>query len=1326
MGNVNLTNGQTFQRVEDVVGVGVLERNNGVAVADYDGDNDLDIFVVANAIENNTSEASKSKLFRNNNNGTFTDVTESSGLTNLLTSDDVTSTTLAQAGHKLGVFWGDINNDGFPDILFTHVFKIQLFLNQGNGTFLDITESSGLPEVNGCVNTGASWLDYNNDGFLDVYISDWNRCAGNTFYRNNGNNTFTNVTEESGLIEPVSRFGYTPFPFDINEDGWMDLIVANDLDRSNYLYINQNGISFTDQASTYGLDNGIDDMAIVINDFDNDNDFDFFITGIDENSLLVNNGNNNFEDKASEFDLIGLGWAWGARFADFDLDGDEDLYILNGYSFEGRGDEQNRYYKNLIQEGQNTFQDESNTSGLAEITKSVEALDFDYDNDGDLDLFVTNGESKSFFYENKLLNFDESSTLKWFKVSLEGTTSNRSAIGTKLELSTSEGNIIRYFNGIGFLSQSMQPVHFGLPSNATISQLKISWPSGLEETLESPETNTFIKATEGNGYTVLNIQPSQKIYGCTDPDSCNFNPIATLDNGTCEYLTSKIIDGSDTSSFYKTETYTYPLEEGAIAIWEIEGGELLEGQNSETVTVRWHIEPEGRLLVREFNNSCLSKTVVKTVQLNAQNIPENTSIARIWNEALLEAIRNDFARPTVHARNLFHTSVAVYDAWAVYSKEARPYLIGNTVKGFSSELLSFTPLESIAESRKKAISYAAYRLLSHRFRMSPGAQETQERLDLIMEQLGYDLNFTDSNYTSGDARALGNYIAKILIAYGNQDGSREQSDYDNAFYQPINEALNPNLSDDFLSTNPNRWQPLSLNGFVDQSGNLIEGDIIDFLSPEWGAVNSFALTDNEKTIYNRDGNSYSVFHDPDTPPYLNENDRIASEAYKWGFSMVSIWQSHLDTSDNVFWDISPKAIGNIDFNNLPTSYEAHPNFYKFFEGGDISLGRNINPITQQPYQEQIVPRGDYARVLAEFWADGPDSETPPGHWFTILNYVNDNPLLERRFTGTGVTLSPLEWDVKSYFILGGAMHDAAIAAWSIKGWYDYIRPISAIRYMASRGQSSDVNAPNYNSEGIALIPDYIELVSENDPLSGINGEHINKIKLYTWKGHDFIGNTETDVAGVGWILAENWWPYQRPNFVTPPFAGYVSGHSTYSRAAAEVLTAITGSEFFPGGLGEFKAEKNKFLVFEEGPSVDVNLQWATYRDASDQCSLSRIWGGIHPPADDIPGRIIGKKVGIEAFNFAVPYFSTTEKDSSRLQVFPSPVLNSKITILNSDMEDRIFIFDMIGRQITPLNKIYNSNTNSIEMELPENLASGFYIVRKNGQSKIIVVKKGKV
>jgi hypothetical protein len=373
----------------------------------------------------------------------------------------------------------------------------------------------------------------------------------------------------------------------------------------------------------------------------------------------------------------------------------------------------------------------------------------------------------------------------------------------------------------------------------------------------------------------------------------------------------------------------------------------------------------------------------------------------------------------------------------------------------------------------------------------------------------------------------------------------------------------------------------------------------------------------------------------------------------------------------------------------------------------------------------MVPRGDYARVLAEFWADGPDSETPPGHWFTILNYVNDHPQFEKRFQGQGPILEPLEWDVKAYFILGGGMHDAAIAAWSVKGWYDYIRPISAIRSMAERGQSTDPNLENYDVSGIPLIDGYIEVIQEGDPLAGFANQYVGDIKLFTWKGHDFIENTDTDMAGVGWIRADDWYPYQRPTFVTPPFAGYVSGHSTYSRTAAELLTMMTGSPYFPGGLGEFVAKQNEFLVFEEGPSVDVVLQWATYRDASDQTSLSRIWGGIHPPADDIPGRFIGQVVAEDAFAFAVPYFEgnlSLEGNELLSQVaFPNPMENNQITITNTKPFDTIKFFDLRGREINITSRTFNSDANRTTINFRD-LTSGLYLLLVNERSYKIMVR----
>ena len=611
------------------------------------------------------------------------------------------------------------------------------------------------------------------------------------------------------------------------------------------------------------------------------------------------------------------------------------------------------------------------------------------------------------------------------------------------------------------------------------------------------------------------------------------------------------------------------------------------------------------------------------------------SVGRQWNDALLNAIRDDFARPTVHARNLFHASAAMYDAWAAYDSTASTYLLGNQIGAYACDLTAFTMPQDIHPAREEAISYAVYRLIIHRFANSPGAQEIADAADAMMQSFGFDTTNTSTSYATGEPAALGNHIAECYIQFGLQDGANEANDYVNVSYTPVNPAVEPELPGNPNIVDLDRWQPISLTLAIDQSGNVISSEP-DFLSPEWGQVAPFALSDADKTTYQRDGFDYEVYFDPGMPPtYAGP---LSSE-YKWGFSLVSIWSSHLDQSDGVMIDISPASLGNIQ--QYPADISEYPQFYDLLEGGDASVGYGSNPVTGAPYTPQLVPRGDYARVLAEFWADGPESETPPGHWFVILNEVSDHPDLVKRFGGAGEILGPLEWSVKSYFSLGGAMHDSAIAAWGIKGWYDYIRPLSAIRAMSDYGQSSDPGLPSYSVDGITLEPGLIELVAAGDPLAGAANEHVGKIKLFAWRGPDYIFNTVTDQAGVGWILAENWWPYQRPSFVTPPFAGYISGHSTYSRAGAEIMTGLTGNEYFPGGMSSFQILANDFLVFEKGPSVDMTLQWATYRDASDQCSLSRIWGGIHPPADDIPGRLIGEQIGTNAFAVAEAYFDGT-------------------------------------------------------------------------------------
>ncbi len=590
------------------------------------------------------------------------------------------------------------------------------------------------------------------------------------------------------------------------------------------------------------------------------------------------------------------------------------------------------------------------------------------------------------------------------------------------------------------------------------------------------------------------------------------------------------------------------------------------------------------------------------------------SVARQWNEELLEAIRNDFARPPVHARNLFHTSIAMWDAWAAYDPIAKNYLHKEKA----------TALD-IAAARHEAISYAAYRILSARFAESPGADESLTSFEDKMDSFGYNIAFIETiGYSPA---ALGNRIASTVLAFGLTDGSNEENEYENVFYEPVNPPLIAAFASNPSIIDPNRWQPLSLEFFVDQSGNPFPSGVPAFQSPEWGRVKPFSLSSDDLTIYEDDGNEYWVYKDPGPPPMIGG---VGDVEYRSGFEQVVEWSGYLDPTDGVMIDISPNSRGN---NTLGTN-----------DGN----GYAVNPATNQPYSPQIVPAADYYRVLAEFWADGPDSETPPGHWFTIANYVSDHFLLVKRIGGIGPLVDDLEWDVKLYLALGGGVHDAAIAAWGTKGWYDYVRPISAIRYMADNGQSSDPDLPSYGAHGIGLKPGVIELVTEattasgerHEHLVGLQGRNIGKIAIWAWRGHPYISDPETEIAGVGWILAENWWPYQRPAFVTPPFAGYISGHSTFSRAAAEIMTMFTGDAFFPGGLGEFLAIRNEFLVFEDGPSVDVNLQWATYRDASDETSISRILGGIHPTADDIPGRLIGSQVGNEAYLLALQHYGS--------------------------------------------------------------------------------------
>jgi hypothetical protein len=584
------------------------------------------------------------------------------------------------------------------------------------------------------------------------------------------------------------------------------------------------------------------------------------------------------------------------------------------------------------------------------------------------------------------------------------------------------------------------------------------------------------------------------------------------------------------------------------------------------------------------------------------------SVAREWDDAMLDAIRRELPRPTVHARNLYQVSAAMYDAWAAYDATAQGVLTSERATA-----------ADVAAARREAISFAAYRVLTNRYtaasNTSPAANAAG--FNTLMANLGYNTSFTS---TVGDSpAAVGNRIAAQIIAHGMNDGSNQANNYrDTTGYASVNPDLDP-LVRGTVMVDPNRWQELDLSAAISQNG-IPTTSVPPFVTPHWNQVTPFAM------VKPPGSGSDDLYYNPPPPPKLGG---VGDQAFKDAAVKVIRLSSQLDPNDPTTIDLSPGAMGN---NPL---------------GTNDGTGHAINPKTGQPYAPNVVKRSDFGRVLAEFWADGPASETPPGHWNTIANAVFDHPDLVRRIGGAGPVVDPLEWDVKLYVTLNGAVHDAGITAWGLKREHDYARPISMVRYMGGKGQSSDASKPGYHAQGLPLVNDLIEVLTEEN--MGLNGEpdakfqqfanpaNVGKIVIKAWKGGGKID--PEPVYGTEWMFAEQWWPYQRPTFVTPSFPGFISGHSTFSRAAAEVMAAFTGDAYFPGGLGVFDAEVDEYLKFEAGPSTDIQLQWATYFDAADQSGQSRIWGGIHVDADDFVGRQLGSLIGIDSWELAQRYFT---------------------------------------------------------------------------------------
>ena len=495
----------------------------GAAFLDYNNDGLQDIYFVNGAALpplaeklSDGDELPRNTLYRNNGDGTFTDVAVAAGV--------------ADTGYGMGCAVGDYNNDGFPDLYVTNFEANVFFRNNGDGTFTDVTTRTSTGDTRW--GTSCAFVDYDNDGFLDLYVTNYVKytiesdqvCMNkgvpvycdprlyegelDILYHNNGDGTFTDVTESAGFSEATGR-GLALAWGDYDDDGDMDAYIANDADR-NFLYRNNGDGTFTDVSSTAGVgfsedgeaENG---MGADFGDYDNDGRLDLVVTNFQDqtNTLYHNGGNGLFSDVsyASKIGTMSLSYlAWGVSFCDYDNDGYQDLFIANGHLDEnvqafnptGFYEQPNLLFRN---NRDGTFDEVGVDSGsgmrLEKVSRGFAYAD--YDNDGDLDLLVTNLKDSPNLLQN------EGNQNTWLILKLIGTRSNRDAIGTRVKVTAGNLTQIREVrSGSSYLSQNDMRLHFGLGKHRQVDRIEIRWPSGLQEHFEGIELNQILTLVEGS------------------------------------------------------------------------------------------------------------------------------------------------------------------------------------------------------------------------------------------------------------------------------------------------------------------------------------------------------------------------------------------------------------------------------------------------------------------------------------------------------------------------------------------------------------------------------------------------------------------------------------------------------------------------------------------------------------------------------------------------------------------------------------------------------------------------------------------------------------
>jgi len=492
-------NGQNFTEVTESTGLIKATHSNGIAVADYDLDGDLDIYIVCQSRYNVTDETTWNRLFENNGNGTFIEVTEKATVRGAASSPNI-----GFEGTQYGAAWGDYDSDGDPDLYITNFGYNILYRNNGNSTFTNITDSAGVKGGENDLSSTPLWWDYDLDGDLDLYVS--TLYGVNILYENNGQGVFSNVAKDVGLNDDGST--WTSMPFDANNDHLPDLYVVNDY-GANTFYLNQGDKTFEKMTAEFGLENEGHGMGVTLADYNNDGYFDIYLTNISSFflcPLFENQGNGTFIDKAKIAGIDDVGWAWGTEFFDFDHDGGLDLYVANGHS-EERGN--NFLFYNLLESNkvepdlqEPKFWDISDSSSVNSRIEARALITFDYDDDGDLDLLVGNFWNPPHLFEN------QSESKNWLKIKLEGTVSNRDAFGSVVSLTCGEKKYFRSNDGVDFLGQSILPLHFGLANTEYIDTITVTWPTGQQEFITNIQPNQTIKIVENQGL-ISGIQNDQ-------------------------------------------------------------------------------------------------------------------------------------------------------------------------------------------------------------------------------------------------------------------------------------------------------------------------------------------------------------------------------------------------------------------------------------------------------------------------------------------------------------------------------------------------------------------------------------------------------------------------------------------------------------------------------------------------------------------------------------------------------------------------------------------------------------------------------------------------